>query len=198
MAPLPTIADVYRCALTTRLGTTGQYAVNVFHVRSVGGNVTEVLADLVTLVKNVNSPYRTLMASTAVLDELAVTPLFNDGATQIQTLGTDGTGAKSSEATINSPAIMTIRSARRGPAYRGRQYLPFIGESATVQGSLVAGDVASANAALSTWIGLLAAQNLDLGVASYVNAEFSTHSTVEIETRLGTQRRRQDRLRTTA
>lgn len=196
--PLPTIPDVYRCALTTRYGLTGQYAVNVFHVRSVGGNVAEVMADLVVLVKNANSPYRALMANSALLDNLAITPLFNDAATQVQTLGTDGTGLLTGEGTINSPAIMTIRSARRGPANRGRQYLPFISEGAINAGSLLAANVNTANTNLNTWIGLLAAQNLDIGVASYVNAEFSTHSTIEIEAQLGTQRRRQDRLRTTS
>lgn len=196
MAPLPVIPDVFRCALSTR--SAQQYAVNVLHVQSLTSSVADVASDMATILKAASSPYRALMSNSAVQFELAVTPLDGVTATLIVPMGTDGVGLQAGEPVPQAAGILSIRTSRRGPAYRGRQYLPFVGENAISAGAVVSTIFATANASLNTWLGLLPPQDLTLGVASYVHAEFSPISDAIIELQTGTQRRRQDRNRVTS
>lgn len=190
--PLPVISDVYRVALNwTHSG--GQRAVNVIHIRRAGSNSAAVAS---ALDSNAASAMWTDMSSGAVMQRLDVTPLDGASATyQLATSGAKWTGTTAGDFLPAAAGLVSLRTGLRGRANRGRIYRPFITETSNSNGVLGSGGVAAAQTAWNTWLTAMNAAGFIPVVASYVHVYRQDITSVLVEATLGTQRRRQTRLR---
>lgn len=192
MAPLPVIADTFRTAWNWRIGS--QNAVNVIHFFDDVG--TQTAANLMTdITDNVTHDMWDSVVAFGRADDIDITPLDGVGATQtFPTTDVDKwRGAGGSEFAPAVATIVKLTSAERGKSKNGRIFLPFTAESKMVNGTLV-----SATAQTAAWVAFANAMIVDgwhLCVASYLLASQVPVANLAVESTLGTQRRRQTRLR---
>lgn len=131
----------------------------------------------------------------ASVTRLDVTPLDGSGATfSLAVSGAKWTGTAGAGDFVPAASIVvTHRTAQRGRSFRGRTYIPFIGES-----SLVNGAISSITATQTAWTAFVAAMSAaanPLVVATYLHGSFSVVTSCTVQSIAGTQRRRQSRLR---
>jgi hypothetical protein len=146
---------------------------------------------------NVTSDLWTSVANTWAVDDVVVTKL--DGTTATFTLSTGRPAKwKGSSATDPIPQAATLIKAStnlRGPSYRGRMYLPALGEgiqSGGLLGSIVVGSMTTG------WTDFLTAMQGDdcpPVVASYKHSSSALIESYLCENESATQRRRQSRNR---
>lgn len=201
--PLPVIPNVFRVVLKWQF--TPMTAINVIHVHAQAGPTTS------TAVYNcINSHVTANMwlaaNSTAGVTEVQVTPLDGASATSTFTTGQPAkwSGGGTGDQAPQVAAVVKFQTALRGRDNRGRLYMPFITESNTLAGSLVAPLPSSMTTAWNTFNAALLADGttpLDFCVASYdrdhggAGAHYTPIINCIAESVLGTQRRRQGRLR---
>lgn len=192
MAPLPTIADTYRCALRWVDG--GQSAVNVIHVRKSATTASSIAS---TIDANVTAAMWGSVVPGASVTTLTVTPLDGSSASFVlNTSGAKWTGSGTAGDALIAPAvIVSNRSSFRGRSRRGRTYLPFTSESVVASGLLDPAKVTSMNTAWAAFLAAMVAAGAQPVIASYKNADQVDWKTATVESTLATQRRRQTRLR---
>jgi hypothetical protein len=189
--PLPVITNVYRVAMVWT-GPGGQRATNVIHIRKASSNASAVAT---AVDANVTANMWQQVVNSASVTRLDVTPLDGSGATaSLAVSGAKWTGTAGAVDAIPAFAeVVTLRTSLRGRSYRGRVYIPFIGESAQANGSMTG--TAAAQTAWTNFIVAMAAAAQSVVVASYLHATAQDVTSAIIQTIGGTQRRRQSRLR---
>lgn len=191
--PLPTITDVFRVTLNWTHPTLPP-AHNVMHLLAPTSTATDVYTDL-----NANVTANMWIAQLNNASVSSVDILELDGASATQTFSTGSpakwTGQQATEALVATCPIVSLRTTQRGPARRGRLYLPMLAEGSQASGALTAGVVSTAQAAWTAFLAAMETAGSRLVVASYVHADSVNVSTVIYEPLCGTQRRRQDTLR---
>jgi len=171
MPPLPVINGVFRVALNWTHAATGQSAENVIHISDIGGSSNAVAAELDS--RAVADMWLSANSQASV-KSLSITPLDGTSATIDYLMTQDGRWAGDGTDGF-LPAVATIvkfNSAMRGRANNGRLFIPFTDEGKVTDGFVPC-------------------------VASYLvgSAHESDIVQVTVEEVLGTQRRRQGRLR---
>lgn len=197
MAPLPVISNVYRVAYHwTYLG---QVAVNVTHVRDTAG--TASTADCLAAVTGANSSdcWKGAIPG-ARIDQIAITPLDGVSASLFTTIGVSALwqGGTAGDAIPAAAILVKETTVGRGPAYRGRLFLPFTSEAAQADGKLlgtVAPNMQTGWDYFRTHLPTATAHPFEWVVASYKYANAHAVLACQVEGTLGTQRRRQSRLR---
>lgn len=195
MAPLPVIPDVFRLALNWTSVSAG-IAVNVTHWEKV--TPTTPLADAADLIDQWLANDAVAMygsvASTANGSTLVATPL--DGVTA-SVSGVATTIAGTATGTVTqAAALIKFTTAKRGPRYRGRIFLPYLGENVQ-EGSVLVGNALPSvlGPAWATFATNMLADDWRLVVASYKFETAEPVTSVTSEAIAGTQKRRNDRLR---
>lgn len=193
MPALPIIADTYRVAFQW-VGQSGQSAISVLHFHKTGGTAAGVASDIDT---NIAANMWTHTNTNTKVTALHVTPL--DGSSSTFVLGVTGSKwAGTSGAADTSPAsavVVSLRTALRGRSNRGRIFLPFCTENVISDGSLLSANVAIGQAAWNSFLAAMVSPAAQLVVASYKLAQQHAVTSILYEQALGTQRRRQERLR---
>lgn len=202
--PLPVIPDTFRCALRwTASG--GQTAVNVMHIGTAVSGKTP-LQVFTCLDAHVTEAMWDTAGGSASIGSVDITKL--DGTSATVTFPT-GSPAKWSTAGAGDyvpalAAILKLQTGLRGRNHRGRLFLPFVGEANNVNGAMPTAEATAVTAAWHTFqLAIIAdaTTSCDLVVASYdrrhagAGAEATAVSALGMEVTLGTQRRRQGRLR---
>jgi len=203
--PLPTIPNVYRLALHWVDSATLQTAINVIHLQAAttGTNTTSVS---IAMLANWKANQQLFMPTTVHLVSFDVTPLDGSGATNTFLTGSGApfTGGSAVDFAPAVSAIIKVQTAHRGRANRGRVFLPFVSESQMTNGALISADPPLVSTAWNQWQTGIEANTpiaFAFGVASYdrlhagAGAHFNQAVTIACEPVLGTQRRRQGRLR---
>jgi hypothetical protein len=132
----------------------------------------------------------------ASINQMAITPLDGSSATLIQSVsGTIWTGGQGGDFIPQASALVSLRTTLRGKSKRGRVFLPFLGEAAQANGSLVSTIVTAGQTGWTNFVTTLAASVTDLVVASYLLSSAQNVSNANVESLIGTQRRRMQRLR---
>lgn len=191
--PLPVIADTYRVALEWT-GPGGLRAVNVLHLTAAASDPAGVWSDLDA---SVTASMWNHTTSAVAVTRVVITKLDGSTASFIAA----PTGAKWAGSTaagdleVAPSAIVSLRTALRGPRNRGRLYLPFPAEANVANGLLNSAVVTGMNTAWSTFRVAIATAGSPMTVASYVGATATAVLTATAESQLATQRRRQDQLR---
>lgn len=207
MVTLPSIADTYRCQMFWR-HSNGQSAANVMHFHKAGSSAALLAA---ALDANVTANMWANVSGSASVAELHVTPLDGISATYVLAVsGAKWTGAGGvGDEVPQAAAVVSLRTTQRGQRHRGRLYLPFQNEANIANGSLV-GSLATFQTAWNSFQTAMTGAGFILCIASYGHSEYvKNHQVVTrtwaafttdvnaiiLEQTLGTQRRRQSRLR---
>lgn len=148
--------------------------------------------------------------------QLSITPLDGSSATQIYSVsGTKWAGGGTAADYIPAAAaVVSLRTAKRGRRYRGRVYIPYPSETLCANGSFTA-TPSSAQTAWDAFRSAMATALFPMVVATYGHSLHRTKNpgggytltpvtwtpdstpvtATTVEQALGTQRRRQSRLR---
>lgn len=193
MPALPVIDDVFRTALIWSETASGSNAVNVLHFYAPGKTAAQLNT---ALTANVATNMWKLTENSCVITRVDITKLDGSSATlQTPTSGVapwvGGTGT--TQAIQQGAYIVKLGTETRGRSYRGRVYLPFLAESQSDRGILVAASVANVTTAWSTFMTAMTTAGFQLVVASYKLSVKTTVVSVGCEAKAATQRRRQKR-----
>jgi hypothetical protein len=193
---LPVIADTVRIALNWVESGTGQTAENVIHISGDGITAASAAAEMET-AWNATMTYPTV--ETARIQSLSITPLDGTSATlEHTTVGPNWGGEFSGEFSPATSVIVSFGTATRGRSARGRFYYPFCAVSQLDDGMCSSAVVTNAEAAWVSFQASLAAHVLPWFhvVASY-KPPGAIHdiNAYNIKPAVGTQRRRQGRIR---
>lgn len=189
MAPLPVISNVYRTVLEWTPASGGQ-PVNVLHFRGSPGSA----AGLYTAIDaNVTATMWILSSTLTWVNRVVITPLDGSTASLINTppVVAKWGGGASGQYIPAATAVLSMRTAKRGPSYRGRLYLPWLPESQQIDGTINPTDLATCQAAWVTFRTAVAAAGYTLVVASYKLATAELVTSTSIASRYGIQRKRQ-------
>jgi hypothetical protein len=193
MATLPVIPNVFRVALNW-VHTNGQIAVNVMHVRTTLLTTVGIEALLNTAW---SATQITLVSNAAKVDHISITPLDGASATAVFVETNARWTGGSTDLPIPAAAqVVSLRTALRGRSHRGRLYLPFMVEGNFANGSVSTGSNAAIQTAWDSFVTGMATGTAPLVVASYLHATAENVTKAACEFVVGTQRRRQSRLRT--
>lgn len=193
MAPLPEIAGVFRVALEWTGGGTTK-AVNVMHFYAPDKSPTEIF----TAMDGVVTPAMWgAVSSSANVDAVKITPLATNASTEefapVNTTVWAGSGGEEYIPAVAN--LIKLSTPFRGRSFRGRLYLPFVGESQQNGGLLNQTVVTDVQGGWDDFKLSMLAFGMELVVASYKLAEATNVTTLTCERPVATQRRRQDRLR---
>jgi hypothetical protein len=192
--PLPVISGVYRCVLNWSNGT--QLAENILHVfSSVPSDPASAVANALATAISANTNAFVGTQAASVIYRIDVTPLDGVTATYERLSAISAPAANTGDFIPAASMLCKFQTALRGPSHRGRIYTPFIAESKQSNGVMVSGSDSTMATAWGNIQTALQAGSRNLSVASYVHAESHIVTAFVGENTLGTQRRRQTRLR---
>ena len=213
MVALPVITDVHRVAFKWRVGSSGPTAVNVMHFRGPSAIPTGLYTALGT---NLTAAMWAGIGTDTKIYEVDITPLDGVTATLVNTpTGAQWAGSSTPGNYMPDAAgVISLRTASRGRRYRGRIYTPFILESVAANGIFTA-PLTATQAAWNTFLAAMNTATWGLVVATYGHSLHRTKNpgggytltpvtwtpdatpvtSLNYELTLGTQRRRQQRLR---
>jgi hypothetical protein len=197
MPPLPTIANVYRCAVPW-FGLSPA-PVNVMHFRTTDtSDVAEIVSAIGDAYDAITSggPWHCLDNNFSAT-ELAITPLDGVTAQSNQPLGTTMIGSASGELIPSMAGVVSFATTQRGPRGRGRVYVGPITESQQDGGFLETTALTEMLTGWGQWHAAMRAgsPSIDPVVASYVHADAHSIVSIRVDFVVGTQRRRLDALR---
>lgn len=194
MAPLPVIADVYRCALEWTDSDTSQTATNVMHFHQAGTNPAALAA---ILDAHVTASMWGVQPQHAHIFQVNITPLDGGSITFPFATGSVAKWSGNDASTDYTPQVSNIiklLTSKRGRSYRGRLFLPFVVEATNTQGQLSGAAVTALQAAWVAFLAAMTAAGPNLVVASYKLATADNVVAVLAEKWTATQRRRLPRL----
>lgn len=193
MGHLPVIPDTYRVAFRWTSGTVGN-AVTVAHFQAPTLSATGVKS---ALDSNVTAAMWQPLKNTTKVTQLDILKL--DGFASTISFGVTGSkwagvGTTNDELAAVA-AIVKLVTGFRGPARRGRHFLPFVSENSANSGQVISSDLSVWQAAWTAFLPAMNTAGCAPVVASYVHGDTKPVTTYVCETYLGTQRDRQTRLR---
>lgn len=194
--PLPVIAHVYRVTFNwNRFG--GVRPRNVIHVldNTGGSNEGAVGAAIGSLLGSIGHQFD-VMPIPYQLGEIDVIKLDGTSAgVTVPFSATDGGG--SSDFTPQAAAIVSLRTALRGQAHRGRMFLGPVSENEQAQGIVEPTTQALMQTAWDTFAADLVSSSPSLTwvIASYKHSTAQAVTSLRVESNIGTMRRRNQQLR---
>lgn len=196
MPPLPVIADVFRVSLHWT-GVNGLSAENVMHFRASGGTASGLNTALQAAM---SAAMWGPVASSAAIDSANILELDGSSGGQEFVWAADAkwTGQQATETMPGVAAVVKHVTGLRGRDRRGRTYVPLIAEGAQASGLLLAAIPIAMTTAWENFRVAMAAANFVPVVASYLNGFATTITQYFPESAVGTQRRRQGRVRKAA
>jgi hypothetical protein len=178
---LPVIADTFQVRLNWHNANAPRDAANnLYFFDSVGGQTpTNLNTDINAAV---TQAMWGVISSDASVNSLLITDLSGSdaGVAFSQAAAAKWTGGGASECVLQASAVVSIKSLFRGPAGRGRVYLPWVAEASQANGALVGSGYTSMQAAwnafqtamaVSGWLTMQVSQSHGVDVArdaSYV------------------------------
>jgi hypothetical protein len=192
--PLPVIADTFRCTLSWTGQPWSANAVNVIHVHAPSSDEGDVFTSLD------GAASADMWAHTSIdvgVSEVTIVKLDGSSAGVVFPTGFAtqwrGTGSSGNAIVPQVAAIVKAGTAKRGRSYRGRVYLPWPMEVAINAGQLNSVDQGLMNTAWSGFLSAMVGDLRPMTIASYKLATQEQVTSLQLETFLGTIRRRQPR-----
>jgi hypothetical protein len=195
MAPLPTIASVFRVAINYNAHA-GVRPINVIHVLAPTANEEDVFDGMEAGFAGVTNNPLACIASVFQVEGYTITKLDGSSAGVAFPSTEHQTGGSTGEMLPAVAAVLSILTTQRGPRGRGRMFLGPMGEAAASEGLVDGGKRAEAVAGWNEFQAEISglATPMDMGVASYVYAEFNPVNHFAMRQPVGTLRRRQNQL----
>ena len=195
MPPLPTIADVFRVTLDWQAGSS-PLCHNVMHFSAPSKTSAQVFT---AIDAHVTASMWDTVTTAAHVINVDVLPL--DGTSPTLSNVITGSPAKwagngGSDYSSRAPAaIIKLATGIRGPANRGRVFLPFCSEQDFSSGRFDSSIVSAVTAGWVAFANAMASAGVALGVASYVHSNWHQAVNVALHDVSGTVGRRQRVLR---
>jgi hypothetical protein len=194
--PLPVIANTIRVSCEG-LSPNGTPWANVLHFRKTGAltfvGAIAVLDPLLFALFNANlgggTSWKGQASTLHSLQRLEYTPLDGVTATTVIAHVLAGTVAAEPLPFMVS-LVATLRTALRGRSFRGRSYWTGWTENTSLNGVPQAASVTAMNAQWTGFVASLVGSGVSLVVASYLLASAEDVTTVTVDGRWDTQRRR--------
>lgn len=190
---LPVIPGTYRCAFNWTVADSGLTATNVMHFERADYSAENVYFDIDGAV----TADMWLQTKTDIgISSVEVTPL--DG-TSLPYIGNTGKGVKWSGSQSGGdfiPQVATIvklTTAKRGRSYRGRVFLPFVGETRAGGGIMDPTTRSDMEDAWVAFVSAMATAGTPMAIASYKLATSEDVIQATVESFCGTIRKRQPR-----
>lgn len=188
VTPLPVIENVWRCTFHWSALGGADNAVSVQHFRFDG--------DASDLVGFIDGDVQTHQFEGLHEDTFAATvdmlKLDGTSATVTEPLenwaGESGSGGDS---LVGIAIMIEGQTGLRGPANRGRLFLPSPIESVIDHGALASANATEISNAWQAYLDVLDGHGVEYGVASYVHENFHQFVNMRVPTKLGRIRRRQ-------
>jgi hypothetical protein len=194
MPALPVISNVFRCAFEFSGGIVNP--VTVLHFKCTdSSDVTAIAARLgAARVASGHNPWLA-MHEDYLTNSVLITPLDGSTAGTAQALGSDVGGAQSGDQILNDACLVSFHTARRGSRGRGRAYIGPIVEGIQAGGLLTGTVEADTLTAWAAWHAALESGTPSITpvIASYVHADEHTITSLRVNTKVASQRRRLDR-----
>lgn len=187
---LPVITNVYRCAFKWNNPTYGLNAVNVMHFKKAGSTAAALAAALNTNATNTMWEHT---STSSKITEIDITPLDAGTVTLQYAVGTPAnwTGHGGAGDVIpQSCAVIKLLTGKRGRAYRGRVFLPWLAEGQSDNGKILGSLQTTLNGAWLAFHTAMTAAGWDFVVASYRYQTAEDVVTAAAETWTATQKRR--------
>lgn len=195
--PLPTIPDTMRVAVILKMAN-GHRGSNVLHFRKTGvltfpGAITlldPILLNLYTVNQGAGLAWKSIAPANASIVQFEYTPLDNASATTVIAHNVAGIDAND-PLPAGTALVVTVRTALRGRAHRGRVYTGPYCEDANTAGAPTAPTVLAVQTQWQWLISTgLTGTGVSFGVASYKNETFENATSLTVDPRWDTQRRR--------
>jgi hypothetical protein len=194
---LPVIADTLRVSVEGRMPN-GHTWANVLHFRKSGAltfaGAIAVLDPILTPLYSGNAAgtpgWRYNASSAASVVQIRYLPL--DGVSAFTVIAHAFNGANAGDPLpANVALVITLRTALRGRAHRGRCYWGGFEESSNTTGGVpTAGVVANVATVWGQLLTNLVASGVSLVVASYLHSSAENVTSLNVDSRWDTQRRR--------
>lgn len=193
MPALPVIANVFRVAMRWNLPALA-VSHNVMHFRGNPGSVSGLNT---ALQGSMVAGMWGALSSFAAIDEVDIIPLDGNSATQtfVWAPNAKWTGGMATESVIAPAVLVKHQTGLRGRNRRGRSYLGLVAEGSVATGTVTAGLVTSMQTGWDSFLANMVAAGYVPVVASYTAIIATALSQYSVESALGTQRRRQNRVR---
>jgi hypothetical protein len=195
MAPLPTITNVFRCAI--EWNGSPIRPVTVFHVESVTTQDVSLIASTLgsTYPAAGGKPFQ-MMHGNYSASSVLITPLDGHTAGVVAPLGITINGASSGDQILNDAVVVAFQTAQRGPRGRGRVFIGPIAETSQTSGVVDAPNAAATLTGWVTWHAALrtATHPCPMVVASYTHADYHAITGVRVNSKVGSMKRRLDAL----
>jgi hypothetical protein len=187
---LPVIADTFRVTINGQ-PFDGVTPHNVFHIEAPSGNEDDVAAAINDIMP---LPMWLPVPGPNQATDMDIIKL--DGVHASASYDLTGWNAEGgSDPVPATAAVVSLKTAQRGPQGRGRQYVGPVGEANQDGGELDPDNRADLQTAWLDFTGGLESHDMGLVVASYVHAAAYPVVGIHVDNLLGTQRRRQDQKR---
>jgi hypothetical protein len=193
MAPLPNITGVFRLSIDWPVNL-GVKPTNVFHFLNISGDEAELADNFAASQQThqwepISQAYDATSLSIIKLDGHSATQVFpvTPGDIKGEQVGSDQIA--------QACAVVSYHTGQRGPRGRGRTYVGPITEASQANGvlnSTIQGHMATA---WGDFLDAMATLDYSLVVASYAHHDANGVTAVNVDSIVGTQRRRLDQLR---
>lgn len=194
MAPLPVIANTYRCAFNWMRTDSDRTATNVMHFVKSGSTPAALWT---SLNSHVTAAMRDHTGPSSVINEVVITPLDGTSVSLPQPTG-GGTGWHGNLSDVDyipqAACLVKLVTAFRGRSQRGRVYLPWVTENSQSNGTFDPTNRAAMDSAWTAFVAAMTGDGFVLSVASYKLAIAHPVVAIGIETDIATIRRRNTRV----
>lgn len=167
---LPVIPDVSRCAIEWQTSGAGASAVSVLHIWS--STITDPYAVGTLLETLIPNNCFLFTSDDAHATQVTVTPLDGISASGVVPL-TTWDGQATGEVVPQLSAMLQMHTIERGPARRGRMFMPYLTETVMDEGRCDETLRATCAAAWEDFQDALVAVDAGFTVASYKNEDHS-------------------------
>lgn len=193
MTPLPVIANTFRVALNWTSNDESQIATNVIHVRGAALGADDIGLALDAAWQD---NQWAAMPEHWAFNVTQITPLNGTGATlDYETLSPHQYGRGGATWLPAGAAVVQFGTGLRGKENRGRVFLGPVSEAQTADGALTGSVAATIQGGWQAFATALSVGSIEHVVASYKLAVAHTVTQYTVKSALGTQRRRQTRVR---
>lgn len=189
--PLPVVNDVWLTRLVWRSSSTPRPAVNNLYFRDTVGaqSASNLLSDF--NASALANQWLNVLTGAAIT-QIVVTDLSGSDAGVIQNTGSPAnlTGAGGTDPILQGACVVSAMTARRGPAGRGRIYLPWIAELQQTAGVLNSANIATMQTAWNTFFTSMVAAGWQPCIVNYEAATYLDVTNYVVRPNMKTQRRR--------
>lgn len=189
MTTLPVVTDGFRSTIKWQSFLTGRIDENVMAWVGSPGSEADLSAKI---TGNLTASCLTSTSSDFTLIEVDVIKLDGTSGTRTFPIASGIQGQGGGDYAPQVATLIHLGTGLRGPARRGRVYLPGCAENAQTAGTITSSLVTSMQTAWDAFLTNMATDGYGWGVLSIVNADIALVTDVVVRPRVATQRRRND------